>query len=432
MEPTEPWDSESFRVKVEENKRNRANSAESEASRKHEPMTTTKEPTAAGNYNLDFANERGAEEAGREVDLIGPSFPLWPQARADISNEKSPRQKTIELIFAPAAAAIEIITDDSFANAGYNPDEPRMPAGQPGGGRWTSGDPGGTERQAQRTAQAKKLALLAQRCLEKAAEEDLGRGPQPWADREYQRHYAAAEEARQVAEEMQRRAYILEHGKEDDYRPLMLKQYGINNPELNHIAAYYAEKFNDQATLNWLKLQHPYIRSQKDDLDFVDSMAMMLLGGVLEEFEGGMSGDAGSITAKSPFDQASDAEERSAYDEKAMGPPATQIPTINGRRPINSKYAGKMHPAGVEFTLQGFPDFSDHALAEVEVDGLTGNKGIDSKLANKAVGLQKTPKGYVWHHVEDGETMQLVPIDIHDEVKHTGGAAIIRNGGFDK
>jgi hypothetical protein len=26
-----------------------------------------------------------------------------------------------------------------LANAGFNPDEPRLPAGQPGGGQWTSG-----------------------------------------------------------------------------------------------------------------------------------------------------------------------------------------------------------------------------------------------------------------------------------------------------
>ena len=107
-------------------------------------------------------------------------------------------------------------------------------------------------------------------------------------------------------------------------------------------------------------------------------------------------------------------------------------PRIGGRRPINSKYTGKMHPAGVEFTPQGFPNFGPNSVAEVKVERLTGNKRIDERLANEAVGLQKTPKGYVWHHVEDGKTMQLVPIDIHDDVKHTGGAAVIRNGGFDK
>jgi hypothetical protein len=104
-----------------------------------------------------------------------------------------------------------------------------------------------------------------------------------------------------VAEEMERRAYILAHGKEDDYRPLMLKKYGINNPELNKIAAYYAEKFNDQATLNWLKLQHPYVRSRKDDLNAIESMAMMLMGGLVTDLDGAPQEGAGSVPIKAPL-----------------------------------------------------------------------------------------------------------------------------------
>ena len=112
-------------------------------------------------------------------------------------------------------------------------------------------------------------------------------------------------------------------------------------------------------------------------------------------------------------------------------PAESGIPTIGGRVPINSKYAGSVHPSGVRFTAQGFPDFSPNAVAEVEVEGLTGNYAKDAAMANKAAGLDETPEGYVWHHVEDGETMQLVPKDIHNAVRHTGGAAVIRNGGFD-
>ncbi|ATE61145.1 SMI1/KNR4 family protein [Thauera sinica] len=33
--------------------------------------------------------------------------------------------------------------------------------------------------------------------------------------------------------------------------------------------------------------------------------------------------------------------------------------------------------------------------------------------ANKASGLVKTPEGYIWHHVENGEKLQLVPYDVH-------------------
>jgi RHS repeat-associated protein len=107
------------------------------------------------------------------------------------------------------------------------------------------------------------------------------------------------------------------------------------------------------------------------------------------------------------------------------------IPTIGGRLPINGKYAGGVHPSGVKFTNQGFPNFGPHSVAEVEIEGLTGNYARDAAMANRAAGLESTPEGYVWHHVEDGRTMQLLPDDIHAAVRHTGGAAVIRNGGFD-
>lgn len=103
------------------------------------------------------------------------------------------------------------------------------------------------------------------------------------------------------------------------------------------------------------------------------------------------------------------------------------IARVNGRRPINYRYAGKTHPSGVKFSKEGFPDFSPYTQAEVDLDGLTGNYRIDAKAANKASGFDRTPEGYVWHHVEDGRTMQLIPKDIHKAVRHTGGSAIIRS-----
>ncbi|MBN1126825.1 MAG: HNH endonuclease [Sedimentisphaerales bacterium] len=49
-------------------------------------------------------------------------------------------------------------------------------------------------------------------------------------------------------------------------------------------------------------------------------------------------------------------------------------------------------------------------------------------MANKMMGYPDTPKGYTWHHVEDGVTMQLVPTDLHQAVRHTGGVAVIKSG----
>lgn len=177
-----------------------------------------------------------------------------------------------------------------FANAGFDPDEPRLPAGQLGGGQWTSGmvpsktvlSGGNTRTTAQeapatqntnpppgkptkeRAAEAKKFADLAEVYSERAKDEDRLAGTAVLPDPrlkpdEQERHKLAAKEAGDIAEEMKRRAYILTNGTADNYRKLVIDQYGINNPNLNEIMAYYAKKFNDQATLNYLKLQHPAV-----------------------------------------------------------------------------------------------------------------------------------------------------------------------------
>jgi hypothetical protein len=108
------------------------------------------------------------------------------------------------------------------------------------------------------------------------------------------------------------------------------------------------------------------------------------------------------------------------------------IPRIGGRLPINSRYAGRVHPSGVRFTAQGFPDFAPFARAEVRITGLSGTYAKDAALANAAAGLARTPRGYVRHHAENGVTMQLIPRSVHNSVRHTGGAAVIRNRGFDQ
>ena len=56
----------------------------------------------------------------------------------------------------------------------------------------------------------------------------------------------------------------------------------------------------------------------------------------------------------------------------------------------------------------------------------TAVRKIDEAAANDHWGYPKTPKGYAWHHVEDGHTLQLVPSDIHAAVRHTGGVAVLK------
>ena len=72
----------------------------------------------------------------------------------------------------------------------------------------------------------------------------------------------------------------------------------------------------------------------------------------------------------------------------------TVVPTIGGRKPVNSRYAGQVHPSGVRFTYQGFPDFTPHARAQVQVEGLTGNRLIDNRLANQAAGFGNKNEQY--------------------------------------
>lgn len=69
---------------------------------------------------------------------------------------------------------------------------------------------------------------------------------------------------------------------------------------------------------------------------------------------------------------------------EARQSPGPDVQTINGRYSINSNYAGSTYPAanmplstaikypdGVDFTSQGFPNFSPYAKARVNLPSLT-------------------------------------------------------------
>jgi hypothetical protein len=90
----------------------------------------------------------------------------------------------------------------------------------------------------------------------------------------------------------------------------------------------------------------------------------------------------------------------------------------------------------VTYSKNGYPDFSPYAHPDypnpVKIN-MTGKNTSDFKQANKAIGLKgsKPPKGYTWHHMEDGESMLLVRRDVHDctlgGFAHTGGASVVKN-----
>lgn len=108
----------------------------------------------------------------------------------------------------------------------------------------------------------------------------------------------------------------------------------------------------------------------------------------------------------------------------------------------NIKYAGGvMVPAGdnadyilekygqIQMSKYGFAIFDEHAVARVVIEDLTGDEAADIARANLIHhGTQQSIPGYTWHHLEDGKTMILIPTELHEAYRHTGGAAFIREG----
>jgi A nuclease of the HNH/ENDO VII superfamily with conserved WHH len=85
------------------------------------------------------------------------------------------------------------------------------------------------------------------------------------------------------------------------------------------------------------------------------------------------------------------------------------------------------YPNGVRYTRAGYPVFTPYAEKTVVIDNLAGDRPADFARANEAIGVSRTPRGYVWHHVEDGRTLELVPKDLHEAVRHTGGVPAIKS-----
>lgn len=95
---------------------------------------------------------------------------------------------------------------------------------------------------------------------------------------------------------------------------------------------------------------------------------------------------------------------------------------------------GQSQRVSVEYP-GGYPDFRPFmthpsGVRSVEID-VTGNGRVDNARANAAAGYSEwgdtPPVGWVWHHVEDARTMQLVPREINRDFYHLGGASLVRN-----
>ncbi len=89
----------------------------------------------------------------------------------------------------------------------------------------------------------------------------------------------------------------------------------------------------------------------------------------------------------------------------------------------NAYLAGENHPVtGIPFDKSGYPNFSSVSKMDVQIN-FSGSRPRDVMSANKIAGYDRTPAGYVWHHHQDGMTLQLVPRDIHIKTGHDGGFA---------
>jgi hypothetical protein len=92
------------------------------------------------------------------------------------------------------------------------------------------------------------------------------------------------------------------------------------------------------------------------------------------------------------------------------------------------------YPHGVPFNMLGFADFSRYALKNIDVGTFTTD-ARDFRAANNASFGKGNKFGssgrivirgesYTWHHTQHDGKLQLIPADIHDAAKHTGGAAV--------
>jgi len=108
--------------------------------------------------------------------------------------------------------------------------------------------------------------------------------------------------------------------------------------------------------------------------------------------------------------------------------------------PINHKYrghivtiiSGPLRGKTVKFDALGFPDFSEYAAVTVTIQ-MHGNRSYrvpdgDFGNANEKAGFERNggePPDHTWHHHQDRKRMLLIPTDIHDAFRHSGGVWVI-------
>ena len=86
------------------------------------------------------------------------------------------------------------------------------------------------------------------------------------------------------------------------------------------------------------------------------------------------------------------------------------------------------HTLGIPFNHALSPYFSRYSIKNIRIE-LGSSRNVDFARVDSAVGYgpeNPRPEGYTWHHHQDSGYMQLVPSDIHDAVRHSGGISTNR------
>ena len=75
--------------------------------------------------------------------------------------------------------------------------------------------------------------------------------------------------------------------------------------------------------------------------------------------------------------------------------------------------------------INGYPDYRGAGVVFQMVNiGRFTNRGIDKRLANKLAPNGPCKKGHVWHHSQDGYTMEEISKEIHERFTHKGGYSL--------
>ena len=114
------------------------------------------------------------------------------------------------------------------------------------------------------------------------------------------------------------------------------------------------------------------------------------------------------------------------------------------KTPAEWRALAKKYPNGIRFKPVdangvSYPDFSEYAEEIVDFEYpskaaraakkcLTGNRTSDNALGDNAVGISeeyRQTNSLTWNHNENMTTLELIPKDIHEAVRHDGGAKLL-------